>query len=99
MNARVILWIYIVLLVIGGVIGLLKGKSKVSLIMSVVFAVLLSFTAVPGLLPPEWPDWVADVLLGLLLIVFAIRLGKTKKFMPAGLMLLITVLAMALRHV
>jgi uncharacterized membrane protein (UPF0136 family) len=30
--------------------------------------------------------------------VFAIRLGKTKKFMPSGLMLVITALALALRH-
>ena len=33
-----------------------------------------------------------------LLVVFAIRLSKTKKFMPSGLMLVITVLALALRH-
>jgi uncharacterized membrane protein (UPF0136 family) len=30
--------------------------------------------------------------------VFAIRLTKTKKFMPSGLMLVITIAALALRH-
>jgi len=34
-----------------------------------------------------------------LLVVFAIRLTKTKKFMPSGMMLTITILALALRHV
>ena len=33
-----------------------------------------------------------------LLVVFAIRLGKTKKFMPSGLMLVVTIVALALRH-
>jgi uncharacterized membrane protein (UPF0136 family) len=33
-----------------------------------------------------------------LLVVFAIRLTKTKKFMPSGLMLVITGLALFFRH-
>jgi uncharacterized membrane protein (UPF0136 family) len=41
----------------------------------------------------------ADILLALLIVVFAMRVVKTKKFMPAGLMLVITILALALRHV
>ena len=40
----------------------------------------------------------AVVLMAALLVVFAIRLTKTKKFMPSGLMLVITALALALRH-
>jgi uncharacterized membrane protein (UPF0136 family) len=40
----------------------------------------------------------ADVVMALLLIVFAIRLTKTKKFMPSGLMLVLTVATLALRH-
>jgi uncharacterized membrane protein (UPF0136 family) len=34
-----------------------------------------------------------------LLVVFAIRLAKTKKFMPAGLMLVATIATLALRNV
>ena len=45
MNATTVLWIYIVLLVVGGLIGFLKAKSQVSLIMSVVFAALLALCA------------------------------------------------------
>jgi len=94
MNPSKVLWIYIVLLVIGGLIGFLKGKSKVSLIMSVAFAAALSLCAADLITIRH----AADVLLVALLVVFAMRLVKTKKFMPAGLMLVITIVALALRH-
>lgn len=93
--ANLVLWIYIVLLVIGGLIGFLKGKSKVSLIMSVSFAALLALCAAHVV----FYDYVADILLAALLVVFALRLAKTKKFMPAGLMLFLTLVALLLRHV
>ena len=94
MNPTKVLWIYIILLVIGGLIGFLKAKSKVSLIMSAVFAAALSLCAARIIFQP----YVADILLAALLVVFAMRLGKTKKFMPAGLMLVFTIVALALRH-
>ena len=94
MNPNNILWIYIVLLVIGGLIGVLKAKSRISLFTSVAFALALSFCAA-GII---FQYYVADILLVLLLVVFAIRLGKTKKFMPAGFMLVITIIALALRR-
>ena len=37
--------------------------------------------------------------LAALLVVFGLRLTKTKKFMPSGLMLILTVAALALRHI
>ena len=37
--------------------------------------------------------------LAVLLVVFGIRLAKTKKFMPSGLMLVVTLAALVLRHV
>ena len=95
MNPHTVLWIYIVLLVIGGLIGFLKAKSKVSLIMSVAFAAGLSLCAADVI----FKAYVADILLAALLVVFAMRLAKTKKFMPAGLMLLVTIITLALRHI
>jgi uncharacterized membrane protein (UPF0136 family) len=94
MNPHTVLWIYIVLLVVGGLIGFLKAKSQVSLIMSVAFAAALSLCAVGVIFQP----YVADILLAALLVVFAMRLAKTRKFMPSGLMLAITGAALALRH-
>jgi uncharacterized membrane protein (UPF0136 family) len=95
MNPNTILWIYIVLLVIGGLIGFIKAKSKVSLIMSAVFAAALSLCAADII----FKAYVADILLAALIVVFAMRLVKTKKFMPAGMMLVITIITLALRHI
>ena len=99
MNATTVLWIYIVLLLVGGLIGFFKAKSHISLIMSVAFAVVLILAAIPGLLQPRAAQGLADLVMAALLIVFTIRLAKTKKFMPAGMMLVVTVVALALRHV
>lgn len=92
--ANSILWVYIVLLVVGGLMGFLKAGSKVSLITSVAFAALLSLCAA-GVI---FQRGVADIILAVLLVVFALRLAKTKKFMPSGLMLVLTIAALALRH-
>ena len=94
-TANTILWIYIVLLVVGGMIGFFKAGSKVSLIMSVSFAAALSLCATGTVFQPG----VATVLLAALLIVFGMRLAKTKKFMPSGLMLVLTLAALVLRHI
>ena len=94
MNPHTVLWIYIVLLVIGGLIGFLKAKSRVSLIMSVAFAAALSLCAA-GII---FQRYVADILLVALIVVFTMRLLKTKKFMPAGMMMIITIITLALRH-
>ncbi len=93
MTPTIILWIYITLLIVGGMMGFLKAKSKVSLYMSLGFAAALSLCATHIL-----PHRVADLLLILLLIVFGIRLIKTKKLMPAGMMLIVTLLALTLSY-
>ena len=98
MSPNTILWIYILLLLIGGLIGYLKAGSKVSLHTSAVCAALLVLAAIPGILTPGFRRNLADVIMAALLIVFAVRLSKTRKFMPSGLMLVVTIVALALRH-
>ena len=96
--ASTVLWVYIVLLLVGGLMGFLKAGSKVSLISSSVFAAVLVLTAVPGVFERKFALGLSNVLLATLLVVFAIRLAKTKKFMPSGMMLVLTILALALRN-
>jgi uncharacterized membrane protein (UPF0136 family) len=79
----IILWVYIVLLLAGGLMGFIKAKSKISLITSALFGVLLALCAT-GVIRPFY---IADILVGLLLLVFGIRFAKGRKFMPSGLML------------
>ncbi|TAK94258.1 MAG: hypothetical protein EPO07_16950 [Verrucomicrobia bacterium] len=95
---NLVLWIYIVLLVVGGLIGFLKAGSKVSLILSAAFAAALVLCAIPDFLSASFRHGFANVLMAALLVVFAVRLAKTKKFMPAGMMLVVTVAALALRN-
>jgi len=85
MKPETILWIYIVLLVIGGLIGFLKAKSKISLLTSVAFAIVLGICA-KDILPIE----VSWGILSFLALFFLIRFLKTKKFMPGGMMTLLT---------
>ena len=97
--SNLVLWIYIVLLLVGGLIGFFKAKSKISLIMSVAFAALLILTAVRGILELRFARNLEVVLMIALLLVFTMRLAKTRKFMPSGLMLICTILALVLRNV
>lgn len=87
----IILWVYIVLLLIGGTMGLIKAGSKISLITSAIFAVLLALCAL-GIIRPFY---IADVFVGLLLVVFGIRFAKGRKFMPSGLMLALSAVMLA----
>jgi uncharacterized membrane protein (UPF0136 family) len=90
MTAQVILWIYIGLLVGGGIMGLVKGGSKISLITSVAFAIPLILCEFDTL-----PFKYAKLILIALLVVFAWRFSESKKFMPGGLLLLLTLGALA----
>ena len=79
---------YGVLALVGGIVGYTKVGSKMSLGSGVVSGVLLILGGIlistigrSGLL-------LAAIVAGVLVVVFVIRLFKTRKFMPAGLMVL-----------
>ena len=91
----VVLWIYIVLLVVGGLIGYFKAGSKMSLIVSAAFAAVLTLCQIGVVFQRH----MVDIILAVLLVVFAWRLTKSKKFMPGGMMLVLTVVTLVLRHV
>jgi uncharacterized membrane protein (UPF0136 family) len=95
--ASTVLWIYIVLLLVGGLVGFFRAGSKVSLISSSVFAAVLVLTQT-GIFKQSVSLILVNVILAALLVVFAVRLARTKKFMPGGLMLVLTMLALALRN-
>jgi uncharacterized membrane protein (UPF0136 family) len=99
MNANTVLWVYIVLLFAGGLMGFLKAKSKASLIMSSIFAALLALCASNSIFKREVGNAIADGILAFLFIFFAMKLAKSKKFMPSGMMLVLTLVCLVLRHI
>lgn len=90
-------FVYGALLIIGGVIGFTKAQSKPSLYAgcgSGVLAIIFSVLGIRG------HDLLALFLLAaeaiLLSAFFYIRYTATKKFMPAGMMLGVSVISLAL---
>ena len=83
-----------ILVLAGGVMGFIKAKSKPSLIAGVVSAILLladyGGLAVSGRIKESLIG--AFIIYTLLDTVFAMRLQKTRKFMPAGLILIFCVI-------
>ena len=94
MTPNLVLWIYIALLFAGGLVGFLKAGSKMSLIMASVFAALLALCALNILQVPRLPDG----LLVFLLVFFGMRFAKGKKFLPNGLMAVLTLVTLGLRN-
>jgi len=94
MTPTVILWIYIVLLVVGGLVGMLKAGSKVSLFTALGCAVALSLCAMNIIHGRH----TADYILLSLLFIFGARFAKTKKFMPMGLLSVASIVTLALRQ-
>lgn len=79
--------LYGLLSMVGGIMGYRQAGSKVSLISGLISGLLLLIGA--GLMYQGNPVGLrlAQVITGILVIVFLSRLLKTRKFMPAGLMI------------
>lgn len=85
--------IYGVLMFLGGIFGFVKAGSKVSLVMGIISGILI-FAGV-ALLGSAYTTgrailtFTSFVLSG----VFAMRLLKTRKFMPSGMLLVLSLIA------
>ena len=77
---------YGLLAIVGGVMGYRKAGSKVSLFSGVISGVLLLLGGLLYAQGNQGGRILATIVTVLLIIVFIIRLTKTRKFMPAGLM-------------
>ncbi|MEA5462715.1 TMEM14 family protein [Leptothoe sp. PORK10 BA2] len=86
--ALIIALIYGILAMVGGVVGYLKARSLPSLISGIVSGLLLLIGALRAAQGIASGLWVVKIVTLVLVVVFIIRLVKTKKFMPAGLMVI-----------
>ena len=90
LTAQITLLVYGALLLVGGVIGYVKGKSSKSFIAGLVGAVL---SGVSHWLLGVDPRWGLGLGLGTTVlgsVVFILRYRKTRKVMPAGLMAILS---------
>ena len=86
---------YGILAIGGGIIGYILSTSKVSLLSGCISGVLLLFAAYLQFQGIIWGLILGALVTAVLVVVFALRLAKTRKFMPAGLMLFFGVLTLA----
>ncbi len=82
---------YGILAIGGGVMGYVQAKSKISLAAGCGCGVLLLVSAWLQTQGYQWGLMVAMAVTVVLLLAFTMRLLKTRKFMPAGLMLILGV--------
>jgi len=87
--------IFAVVMFAGGLIGYLTAGSRASLISGTVSAALLVLAFFLGRTNPVQGLQAAAVLSAMLAVVFAIRAFKTRKFMPAGMLLILSIVAAA----
>jgi uncharacterized membrane protein (UPF0136 family) len=87
-------FVYGILVVIGGIIGYIQANSKVSLFSGIISGLLLLIAAYLQFQGQTWGLILAVVVTAVLVVVFALRLAKTRKFMPAGLMTVLGMLAL-----
>ena len=80
--------IYGILSIVGGAIGYKQAGSQVSLISGFISGILLLIAAYLLFGGSPAGPLLAVIVSIILIVVFAIRLAKTRKLMPAGLMII-----------
>jgi len=85
-----LLLLYAGLMMAGGILGYVKAQSKPSLISGLISGIALLIAWFMTLQTYDAGMTLATVLAIALVIVFLIRFRKTKAFMPAGLMALLS---------
>lgn len=97
MNLGVIVALaYGLLTLTGGIAGYLKAQSNASLISGSISGSLLIIGGVAQFLGQDWGLILAAGVTAALVIVFLVRLIKTRKLMPATLMILSGLVSLAL---
>lgn len=91
---QIILLIYAILLEAGGAMGFIKAGSKASVIASTTFAVVI-FLFIFNILPIAY----AWTVVAFLILFFGMRFAKGRKFMPNGLMLVLSIVTLGLLRV
>ena len=87
---EILLGIYALLLGIGGIVGYLKAGSRPSLIAGLASALVAAGCLALCFYDPPLGFWLGLVLAATLVVLFQTRYRRTRKFMPSGLLLLVS---------
>lgn len=95
-TAKITILVLSTLVLAGGILGFVKGKSKASLIAGIIVSALLDLSF--GI---TFADERAGLILGdavtfAVLIIGSVRFRKTKKYMPGGLMMTLGSIGLAI---
>jgi uncharacterized membrane protein (UPF0136 family) len=88
--------LYGLLALFGGIGAYTKVKSKASLISGTISGLILLLGAFLQLQGITWGFYLSLAVTLALLVVFSLRLAKTRKFMPSGLMLVAGIVTLAM---
>ena len=95
-TAAIIVLAYGALVLVGGIFGYVKAKSIPSLISGLIFGITLLVVGY-GIRQGHQSDIkIAAGLAGLLAVIMGIRFAKSKKFMPAGMLTVLSAVVVAL---
>jgi len=93
-TAPLIVYVYAVLVIIGGIIGFAKAGSCPSLIGGILGGLVLLMAGYGLSHVQAWGLPLALILIFALLVFFAVRYARTRTLMPAGLMVILSLLAL-----
>ncbi len=94
--AMVLILVYAAVLLVGGVLGYRLSGSRPSLISGTASAVVLTAAYFLARTEPSRGLWLAAAVALVLAAVFLIRLFRTGSFMPAGMLLILSLAALTI---
>jgi uncharacterized membrane protein (UPF0136 family) len=87
----IVVVVYALLVMVGGMIGFIKANSVPSLVMGITFALGLLLCAVAMVKGIKLGYYASIILALILTIFFTYRYGISQHFMPAGLMSILSI--------
>ena len=94
-TTAIIVWVYAALVILGGILGWVKARSRPSLVAGLVFGLALAVSGWAIFQELRGGGPASLVLAVLLLAVMTLRFRRTRKFMPAGLVAVVSALVAA----
>jgi uncharacterized membrane protein (UPF0136 family) len=93
---QIVLLVFALLMLVGGLMGYKAAGSTASLIAGVASAVVLAIAYFVSRAAPVPGFWLGAATSLALAVVFGMRLAKTGKMMPSGMLLVASIIALAL---